>query len=648
MRTLLLFTVTASLGVAAAQTASAQTTPGKGGVAVLPTPDGAYLRWYLPGDTLPARGFTLRLSGPGGTRTLASPSPQPYSAALGLPRAEYDALIALYKQPPKSSGERTQRAFFGLSVVARPAYARALGIMTTLKDLKPGQYTVTVTALGSSETEVGQATFSTAALTPVPPPGTPTAKAGTAAVQLSWPAPAAASSKLIVAYNIYRAAGTGPFALLQPAPFFQTSEPGGDVFKDKDLTAKTTYRYQVASVDLFGRMSAPSAPVSVTTQAVTVLPPPENLVASIRERAVTLRWTPGRDSRITQQLVVRGSDPGLPLTVLATLKPGEVSYTDDTGRAGEFYVYAVIAQDAQGQVGARSSLISARPLNTRPPAAPTGLKITAAEAALTLSWDAGREEDLRGYQVYRSESEQPGAPALLVNTEPVSGTTFTDPLRAGLLNRYYYRVTALNTSQAESARSGAVSSKLIDKTPPPAPVLLPATVNAQGVTLGWTQAELPDLAGFRVLRSLAGAAPAELARLPAAIRSYLDATAEAGVTYSYSVQSLDAAGNASAPSEALPIRRASTALPAAPRGVEVKGLGAGAGNRVSWTAAPGLSVVVYRLDAAGSAPLQVSGLIAAGPFSDAQGTPDSQYQLRAVDELGQLSPFTPVLPVPRP
>ncbi|MGY2895661.1 fibronectin type III domain-containing protein [Deinococcus sp. UYEF24] len=645
MRTLLFLTLTASLGMAAAQTS-------KGGVAALPTPDGAYLRWYLPGDVLPAGGFTLRLNGPGGVRTVAVSSPQPYAAALGLPRAEYDSVVNTYKSPAKSDSERTQRAFFGLAVVARPAYARALGIMTTLRDLKPGQYTVTVTALGSpvkgSETTVGQATFTTAPLTPVPTPGLPKAKAAPAAVGLSWPVPAAAASKLVVAYNVYRATGTGPFALLKPAPFFLSSQPGGDVFKDTDLTAKTTYRYQVASVDLFGRESERTAPVSVTTEAVTVLPPPENLEASVKERVVTLRWIPGKDSRIVRQLVVRGTDPSQPLSILATLKPGDATYTDATGRAGEPYVYAVIAQDGNGQTGSRSSLVSARPVNTRPPAAPSGVKIKAGEAALTLSWDANREEDVRGYQVYRSETEQPGAPALLVNTAPVTGTTFTDPLSAGLQNRYFYRVTALNTSETESPRSVAVSSTLIDKTPPPAPALLPFTVSDQGVKLSWTQAELPDLAGFRVLRSVAGSAPVELGRLNAVTRTYLDATAEAGVTFTYSVQSVDVAGNVSAASEPVAIRRTRVGVPDAPQRVEVVSLGAGLGNRVGWTAVSGISVVVYRLDAAGSEPLQVSGMTATGPFTDAQGTPDSQYQLRAVDERGQISALTPPQPVAKP
>lgn len=643
MRKLFFLALAACLSVAAGQSQSAQA---KTGVAALPTPYGALLRWYLPGDVIPARGFTLNISGPGGNRAISIASPQPFSAALGLSKAEYDGLINTYDQAPKNDNERTQRAFFSLNVIARPAYARALGIMTTLKDLKPGQYSVTVTT--QAGVKVGQATFTTAPTPPVSAPSSPVASAGAAAVQLGWAAPAPSANNLVVAYRVYRAVGNGPFALLQPAPFFRSNQPGGNVFRDTDLTAKTTYRYQVAAIDLFGRESVRTSPVSVTTQAVNVLPAPENLQASVKERAVTLRWTPVKDERISAQLVMRGTDPSQPLELVASLKPGVATYTDTTGRAGVSYVYSVVARDAAGQGGARSSLVSARPVNTRPPAAPTGLTIKATTTAMTLSWQAGREDDLRGYQIYRSETPEAGARAVLVNPAPVEGTTFTDELSAGQMNRYYYRVTALNTSLAESARSVAVSAVLVDKTPPPAPALLPVRVEAVGVTLGWTQAEIPDLAGFRVLRASAGAAPKELEQLPKTARNYLDASAETGVTYSYTVQSFDSAGNISIPSEPVVIRRTPTGTPALPKNIEIKNLGAGKGNRLNWTAVPGLSVVVYRVETAGNPPLQVSGLVTGGTYTDKDGIPTSQYQLRSVDERGQISALTPVQDVSGP
>ncbi|WP_161880741.1 hypothetical protein [Deinococcus alpinitundrae] len=71
-------------------------------------------------------------------------------------------------------------------------------------------------------------------------------------------------------------------------------------------------------------------------------------------------------------------------------------------------------------------------------------------------------------------------------------------------------------------------------------------------------------------------------------------------------------------------------------------------NNISWSAVSGVSVVVYRFDKAGSPALQLSGLLTTASFTDAQGTPDSQYQLRAVDERGQMSALTPPQPVAKP
>ena len=43
-----------------------------GGLAALPTPDGAILRWYLPGQMIPKGGFTLHRSGTNGEENIGT------------------------------------------------------------------------------------------------------------------------------------------------------------------------------------------------------------------------------------------------------------------------------------------------------------------------------------------------------------------------------------------------------------------------------------------------------------------------------------------------------------------------------------------------------------------------------------------------
>jgi fibronectin type 3 domain-containing protein len=633
------------LGLAAAQiNPQSSPQPVKAGVAALPTPDGALLRWFLPGDVIPSGGFLLQVTGAAGARSVAVASPQPFTAALGLTRDEYNAVTAIYAPPITDESNRVQRAIFSLNVVARPAYARALGILTTLTGLPPGPHTVTVYAVnGKSQTRVGSATFRTGSTSPVPAPSALKVGAVPAAARLTWAAPAGAESSLVVAYNVYRAPATGPFARLEPAPFFRTQGAGGDVFSDAAIQPGVPYRYQVTSVDLFGRESLPTAPVTLPVRAALPLISPELTRATPGNRAVTLEWTPNPDPRIRTLLVLRGITPES-LTVIARLGPTASTYVDKDVQGGVPYLYALAAADETGRVGGRGTLTGATGQNLTPPAAPSGLTVTPGERALTLTWAANSETDLRGYRVYRSEGEQSTAQEILLTGLPITATTYLDAIPQGVQARYHYRVVAVNTTQIESAPSVTVTAALLDTTPPPPPVLAAVIAGPTSLTLNWIQAEVPDLTGFEVIRTTDKAPETVLTTLSAAIRTYEDTSAVPGVPYSYSLRSLDRAGNRSQP--AVPIR---AALPAPagstlPTGLRATLLPEKAGVQLRWTTGPSPArYVVYRLS--GTLPLQVSDLLSGQSFTDPQGQADSQYVIRAVSSSGELSEPTPTLHV---
>ncbi|WP_407571943.1 fibronectin type III domain-containing protein [Deinococcus altitudinis] len=632
--------ITLSLSVAQSSTPSDKT-----GLAALPTPDGALLRWFLPGDVVPSGGFLVQIAG-GSSLTVPVASPQPFTPALGISREEYDAVKAVYTAP-LTDDNRLQRAIFNLNVVARTGYAKALGIQITLKDLKPGAYAATVYAVnGGNQTRVGSAAFTTGPTPAVPAPAALKATGGTTGAQLTW-TPPNTPGNLVVAYNVYRAGTSGPFTRLDPAPFFRTEAKGGDVFKDTALKAGQTGRYQVTSVDLFGRESAPSPAITVTAQTMPVSP--EITRASPGNRTVTLDWIPSTDARVTAVQVLRGTTPEN-LARIATVTSPARSYVDSTVQGGVAYLYALAAVDSQGVVSGRSTLTGGTGQNLTPPAAPSGLKVTPGESALALAWTANPERDLRGYLVYRSEGTQAAASELLLTGLPITALSYTDSIPKGVQTRYHYRVVAVNTTQVASVPSAAVTAALLDTTPPPAPVLaavLPSTGTA-GLTLTWTQAEVPDLAGFEVTRVAEGATlpPTVLnpAPLNAAARTYTDASAAPGVIYAYSLRSLDRTGNRSQPAApvvaALPGQVGGT-LPTA---LTATLLPEHAGVRLRWAAGSSAAqYVVYRL--AGTQPLQVSDLLSEQTFTDPQGQADSQYLLRAVSGSGELSAPTPVLRV---
>jgi len=95
------------------------------------------------------------------------------------------------------------------------------------------------------------------------------------------------------------------------------------------------------------------------------------------------------------------------------------------------------------------------PPDITPPAVPTGLTASAGDAIVTLDWDNNTEEDLAGYNVYRSTTSGSGYSKL--NGSLLTDSNYTD---SNVINEtsYYYVVTATDTNANESDNSSEVSA----------------------------------------------------------------------------------------------------------------------------------------------------------------------------------------------
>jgi hypothetical protein len=91
----------------------------------------------------------------------------------------------------------------------------------------------------------------------------------------------------------------------------------------------------------------------------------------------------------------------------------------------------------------------ARPPDTEPPAAPTGLTVSSGATGMALDWDDSPEPDLAGYNVYREDGA--GAWALIASLEAAT-SAYTDPSPASPST---YRVTAVDIWGNESAPAEA-------------------------------------------------------------------------------------------------------------------------------------------------------------------------------------------------
>jgi chitodextrinase len=265
--------------------------------------------------------------------------------------------------------------------------------------------------------------------------------------------------------------------------------------------------------------------------------------------------------------------------------------------------------------------------DTTAPTAPTDVTASAeTDSSISLSWTAATDNvGVTGYEVLRNGTEvQPST----------TGTTFTD---TGLKpeTSYSYTVIAYDAAGNDSPASSAVSaSTTVDSSPPVAPSALKATATSStSVSLSWTPATADGLSsttGYYVYRdgSKVGS--------PAAI-SYVDSTAAAGTTYTYTVAAYNTYGT-SAQSTSVSVTTPTAAAPSPPAAPSALIAKAGTGSVIdlSWTAPSGGTAVtgyeVYRdttklASASGTSYIDTSALA---------GTSYSYYVV-ALDAAGDMS-----------
>ena len=211
--------------------------------------------------------------------------------------------------------------------------------------------------------------------------------------------------------------------------------------------------------------------------------------------------------------------------------------------------YAVVTET----VGARSDLSNLAtivPLDV--PIAPSALAATPRPEGVVLTWTRPEKAAtgdakpwLAGYNVYRT-SDTFDELATPINASPVSTTTYTDTPPYGT---WQYRVTAVGTAgqpRIESEPSAAVSAAYKDLLPPPAPASVTALVETKSVRLVWEPVTAPDLAGYLVYRT-EGKYKIKLTPGPVTAEHFSDISVDAGISYFYSVTSVDKSGNESRP-----------------------------------------------------------------------------------------------------
>ncbi len=403
----------------------------------------------------------------------------------------------------------------------------------------------------------------------------------------------------------------------------------GRIFEDRTATLDAPATYKIEFVDA---LDAPTGEVLEQTALLLPQKPdaPTQLRAENQGNLITLYWryippNENADDKVIRFDVYRVD----PMTnqhqklneevVLRNNALFEYALTFDVPTVGQTEQLYVRSVDITGQQSDQSVILRYDAIDVDPPN-----EVLEAEARplsgrrVQVSWQhtaVTADNDIAGFNVYRSTALHDEASYTKLNAAPLGANTtlFNDTLSVSTgSNVYFYRVTAVDASGNEGARSTATMALVEDNTPPTAINALRATANEDGtVSLDW-RAPRPaaDFETFIVLRQRIGQnAP----QLPMRINPGTLTTASLvdngeagrgfyeGATYKYTVHSADASGNFSTPVTTT-LRIPDVTAPAAPNGVQAVAEN-NARIAVFWNPSPArdvMSYVVYRREAGSS------------------------------------------------
>ncbi len=234
------------------------------------------------------------------------------------------------------------------------------------------------------------------------------------------------------------------------------------------------FKYKVRAIDDAANSSTYSPEMIVRPNDGVAPSKPSTPTVEAMDGAVKLTWTPNSEDDVQGYAIDRrGFGATTAPWATITVAPVEQSLFIDHGVVnGGKYKYRIRAVDTAGNESVNSAVSAfVNPRDWNPPARPTGVQAAAAQDAgeVIVVWDAVLDPDLRGYQIFRSDTQ--GALGDAICNGPWEGTLETFCETAGLAiayldadptlvdgQTYYYTMRSIDTSTNLSMLSDAVSA----------------------------------------------------------------------------------------------------------------------------------------------------------------------------------------------
>ena len=431
---------------------------------------------------------------------------------------------------------------------------------------------------------------------PVPTPTRPanvtlvSAKAVSGGIQVTWKEAAGAAT-----YKVYRKDAANPdWTAL-------TTTATGTSYVDKTAKAGVKYTYTVRGVASDGKTLSPShdkTGVSATMPKPVSRPANVTLVsAKAVSGGIQVTWKEAAGAATYKVYRKDATNPDW--TALTTTATG-TSYVDKTAKAGVKYTYTVrgVAEDGKTLSPShdKTGVSATMPKPVSRPANVTLVSAKAVSGGIQVTWKEAA--GAATYKVYRKDATNPDWTAL---TTTATGTSYVDKTaKAGVTYTYTVRGVAADGKTLSPSHDKTGVSATMPKPARPANVtLVSAKAVSGGIQVTWKEAA--GAATYKVYRKDAANPDWTALTTTATGTSYVDKTAVAGVTYTYTVRGVAEDGKTLSPSHDKTGVSATMPKPARPANVTLvsaKAVTSG-GIQVTWKEAAGAATYkVYRKDAA--------------------------------------------------
>lgn len=384
-------------------------------------------------------------------------------------------------------------------------------------------------------------------------------------------------------------------------------------YLDRNVRSGRRFRYRVTAVKSDGTESAIG---NVDAESGVIAKPsaPEVSVDLIQQKPViNIISVPLVRYNIERAELPDGPFQRITFVPLVSSKMDESLYHEDNTAAldGRVYYYRVVPQNAFNLTGLPSAVQSIATPDLTAPDPPHVEPPINLSAAVRLNWEMGREADIAGYHVYRSEilkgdmkdgRPQYGPEQRLTDVLLATGITVYEDSNVTPGQIYQYTLTATDSSGNESKHSPPLLARPRDTQPPAQPRGLSAEGKDGGqVLLTWTANSEADLYAYRLYRGADTGKTAFVLELPVEsikmnngrvmYNDQIDAKSQA--TYHYMVSAVDSTENESPLSEQADVRLPDHVPPLAPI---IAGLEAGDGFiTIKWEGVPDKDVQGYRV-----------------------------------------------------